>query len=556
MPQQRKKRVLLVTEFSQLNTGFSVMANDLLTEMHKSGKYEIAEMASYVDKNHPGIRQVPWKVYPVVPTDPKELQNYHKNYYQAQFGKDSFEKVVLDFKPDIVFSYRDHWHDEWITKSPSRRLFNYVWSACIDSEPPKAEWIGMYSSVDVVTSYSDWGLNVLRKYSGNNTNIASTNVMPGVDQNIFKKMPKAEARAILGMKNDINIVLTVMRNQPRKLFPDLMYAFSKALEDWKAIGRHDLVDKTYLYLHTSYPDVGFDIGKSILRHKLASKVLMTYCCKFCGHKFASFFNGEVCNCGHCGNFAAHPPNTADGLSREDLAVVYNSADLYAQLSIAGALEIPLIEAKACGVPTIATDYAAMHEVSNLGGSYGLIEVAAWREEGERETAQIRASPNIEDCSLKIKNFFLESPETIDALSREAVNCARVHHRNETTYAKWDAIFDRLPMLSDDRWYEAPNKIKIDDIPINSFENDEDFIEYVAAELLPPKHSMRSFSTRKGLLTQLKSGVKNENGNITRNTRKDILGQIVGIAADYNDFEQFRFEVMNGVVRTKPTVEVV
>ena len=103
--EKRKTRVLLIGEFSQLNTGFSVMANDLLSEMHNSGRYEVAEIGSYVQDNDPRVTSLPWKVYPVVPTDPAQRDLYNANYKTAQFGSLVFDKAVMDFKPDIVFSF-------------------------------------------------------------------------------------------------------------------------------------------------------------------------------------------------------------------------------------------------------------------------------------------------------------------------------------------------------------------------------------------------------------------------------------------------------------------
>jgi len=543
----KKTKVLLVSEFSGLNTGFSVMAHDLLTKLHKSGKYEVAELASYVEESDPRIRSVPWLVYPVVPSNPEAKKVYHENYRTAQFGHYAFDKVVLDFKPDIVFSYRDFWHDEWITKMPSRYLFNYVWSACVDSEPPRSEWIGTYSSVDAVSSYSDWGLSVINKYSGRNVKTTSNNTMPGVDLNIFKPIEKSKARSILGLKNDINIVLTVMRNQPRKLFPDLMRAFKTSLDIWKSKGLNNLVDNTYLYLHTSYPDVGFDIGKDIIKYKLASKAIMTYCCNHCSNYFASFFAGEVCHCPSCGNYTAHPPNTALGLTREQLSTVYNCADLYCQLSIAGALEIPLIEAKACAVPTISTDYAAMYELNRLGGSYGGIEVAAWREESDKETGQVRAIPSVQDCANKIASFFMEPEVVRSSLSKEARYTAEIHHTTQECFQKWDSIFSKLPKLDPNRWYSIPNKIEIDYQAIQSIENDEDFISYLVKAYSPPKTSYSSYIAEKELLMNLKSKVRNDNGQTRKFNRKDVLDIFHTLTNGFNIFEEQRFKYCNNIM---------
>ena len=42
-----KKRVLLMGEAHYLNSGFGTYGKELLTRLHATGKYELAEFASY-----------------------------------------------------------------------------------------------------------------------------------------------------------------------------------------------------------------------------------------------------------------------------------------------------------------------------------------------------------------------------------------------------------------------------------------------------------------------------------------------------------------------------
>ena len=46
-----KKRVLLMGESHFLKSGFGTYTNELAMRLHKSGKYEIAEFASYGNPN-------------------------------------------------------------------------------------------------------------------------------------------------------------------------------------------------------------------------------------------------------------------------------------------------------------------------------------------------------------------------------------------------------------------------------------------------------------------------------------------------------------------------
>ena len=42
-----KKRVLLVSEAHHLHSGFGTYSQELMTRLHKTNKYELAEFASY-----------------------------------------------------------------------------------------------------------------------------------------------------------------------------------------------------------------------------------------------------------------------------------------------------------------------------------------------------------------------------------------------------------------------------------------------------------------------------------------------------------------------------
>ena len=73
-----------------------------------------------------------------------------------------------------------------------------------------------------------------------------------------------------------------MRNQKRKLIPELLYSFRQTLDTLEK-DNYDLGKKLYLYLHTSYPDAGWDIPELLKQTRLANKVLFTYFCRSNNH---------------------------------------------------------------------------------------------------------------------------------------------------------------------------------------------------------------------------------------------------------------------------------
>jgi glycosyltransferase involved in cell wall biosynthesis len=55
-----------------------------------------------------------------------------------------------------------------------------------------------------------------------------------------------------------------------------------------------------------------------------------------------------------------------GLPAEMMALLYNAADVYLGASMSEGFGIPLIEAQACGLPVVTTDFSAMPELVRWG----------------------------------------------------------------------------------------------------------------------------------------------------------------------------------------------
>ena len=68
----RKKRILFCSEATFLNTGYATYAREILNYLHSTGKYELAEMAAYGERDDPRAANIPWKYYGVVPNQQNE----------------------------------------------------------------------------------------------------------------------------------------------------------------------------------------------------------------------------------------------------------------------------------------------------------------------------------------------------------------------------------------------------------------------------------------------------------------------------------------------------
>ena len=93
----------MVSEAHFLHSVFGTYAKQILRRLHESGKYELAEFASYGKSSH--LSNTDWLYYGNVPEDHQSeaVKNYNQNQ-QFAFGSWRFDRVCLDFQPDVVLT--------------------------------------------------------------------------------------------------------------------------------------------------------------------------------------------------------------------------------------------------------------------------------------------------------------------------------------------------------------------------------------------------------------------------------------------------------------------
>ena len=172
----RKKRILFCSEATFLNTGYATYTREILNYLHSTGKYELAEMASYGQSNDPRAVNIPWKFYGVQPNqdcEPRASQQELDMYGSSgtnQFGEWIFEHVCLDFMPDVVCDIRDFWMLEFAERSPFRPHFKWCLMPTVDARPQARQWVATYQGADACLTYSDWAGGVLQDQSGGKIN--------------------------------------------------------------------------------------------------------------------------------------------------------------------------------------------------------------------------------------------------------------------------------------------------------------------------------------------------------------------------------------------------
>lgn len=443
----KRKRIVLSTESSLLATGYGTMTVEIAKRLQAAG-HDVAEVASYAYQGDPRLQSVPWRVYPVAPNpDDKEAKARYDSDPYNQFGKFAFEEACMDFRGDTCVSIRDSWMEEHVARSALRPYYGWLYLPTVDSLPQRQDWLDTFSRADALFTYTDWAADVLKEQAGDRLNLCGSSP-PGVDFNLFRPLQnKAELRTAFGIPHDALLCGFISRNQQRKRFPEMADAFRLFLDTAPA----ELSQKTYLYWHTSWPDVGWDTPGILKDAGIASKVFFTYKCKDCHATFSQRWSDARTTCIRCGKPSATLPNTNQGLEREEMVGVCNLFDVYCQFSNSEGMGLSLAEAAACGVPVMATDFSGMADVVRKLQGTPIAVKAFYR---EVETGCQRAIPDGEDFAMKLQALLL-APDVMRRYKGGQARSAAIRHYDwDKTIQKWLEAIDRMtPQLP---WNAPPH----------------------------------------------------------------------------------------------------
>jgi len=521
----KKLKVLMVSEASFLSSGFGTYTKEILKRLHATDKYQIAEFACYGKVNDPKDRDIHWRYYAnaVDPSDPRHKQ--YNSSMENQFGRWRFERVLLDFKPDVVMDVRDYWMNSYQQFSPLRPFFHWVLMPTVDSAPQQEEWIDTFIHADAIFTYSDFGRDTLADQSNNKINYIDT-ASPGVDLNCFRPLPEQERNQIkklLGLEDKF-IIGSVMRNQKRKLIPELFSAFKQLMNTLKE-SNNEAAKKIYLHVHTSYPDAGWDIPQLLKEYEVGNRVLFTYSCKNCNFYRPMLFQHPMAHCPKCGNKSLTMPNVSNGLPEKDLNIVMNMFDLYVQYAICEGFGMPQVEAAAAGVPIMSVDYSAMNDVVHKLKGYP-IKVNQYFK--ELETKAIRVYPDNNEF-VKIVQDYLNLPDFLKAQKRDETRKLTEQNYNWDDIAKkWEKYLDNVELTNlqgkwDQRIAEMPAIPELDP-NINPYDNIVDLVSRTM-----PSHQISSSKMMLNMIRDLDYGFT-INGMSTQgydtNNVKDAISNMI------------------------------
>lgn len=435
-----------------------------------------------------------------------QLENINNNRIQDGYALLTIRSVNTYVEPEEVYNFKVEDDESYVSsfavhncsheyRSPLRPYYNWTLMPTVDAFPQNPEWLSNYSDADGVFTYQDWSKEVLDFEGGGRIN--TLGAAPPAADDAFRPMNKQLVKKNLGLDNKF-VIGTVMRNQRRKLFPELFASFRIFLNETE---RNDVI----LHCHTSYPDMGWNIPDLLLKYNLTSKVTFTYKCKHCKHCFVDFFHDIIHLCPNCNQMAATFCSVQDGLDNESLARIYNSFDLYVQYANSEGFGMPQLEAAACAVPVLSVDYSAMSDVIRKLNSQPIPLLTMSL---ELETGCFRAVPNNIEFIKILKHITSLPSEKLEELRQ---NTLQAYHNNygwDKTAQKWMSYFDNIDVEYYERlWKSPPNFINIPtEIPPGL--NNKDFARWLITNFLGEQRFINSYMEAR-LIRDLNYGVSTQ-----------------------------------------------
>lgn len=288
-------------------------------------------------------------------------------------GIQMFPRLKHTYGSDAMWFYQDKWkadcvitlQDTWVLHPDDlQKVKNFIPIVPIDHDPVPPAVMEKLRFAYRVASMSEHGHEALQKAGYHSTYLPHT-----INANIMKPRDKAKAQEQLGLEKGVYVFGMVSANKdnpPRKSFQEVMDAF-------KAF--HAKHDEARLYLHISQydPQQGFPIDDYA---------------KFLGIGHLVFKTPEY--------------EQATEISAEDMSHIYSAFDCLLSPSSGEGFGVPVIEAQACGVPAIVTDFTAMTNHVNQGVTGEVVKVAHKRFTWQRSYV---GQPDTQDLYDKMERVY-------------------------------------------------------------------------------------------------------------------------------------------------------
>ena len=295
------KKILVITDFDSSGSGYKTICAPLFTELSKLGGYEVKIVGlMYRGEEH----NYPFSVLPA--RDMQEVNGITTN-------------LMYLWNPDVLIVAMDIPIQINLYNQFAAFKKKYVAITPLENGPLTMSWAIPLFNMDAVFFISELG-----KQEALKVGLKAEHLQIGVDTASFHPgtpEEKSKLREGLGIPQDAFVVLTVADNQERKN----LWAGLKAI----SLLKRD-VDKPirYVLVTREQNPYGWKLRDLIKDLDIKEEVIIF----------------------------------ERGLPQKDLWGLYVASDVYLQPSKAEGLGLPVLDSMACGIPCVATDTGALHEL--------------------------------------------------------------------------------------------------------------------------------------------------------------------------------------------------
>ena len=276
---ERKKKVLIQTDFSLAKTGFGRNAKTLLKYLYSTNKYDLVHYACGMTYDHPEFKKTPWKTVGSLPNTQQELDQLNRDpnlARMASYGAHLLDKVINDEKPDLYIAVQDIWGVDFAIEKPwFSKISSVIWTT-LDSLPILQSAITNAPKIKNYWIWSNFATKALHKLGYSHVKTVHGSLE---DKDFYRlsDFDRNQLRKKNNIPQDAFIIGFVFRNQLRKSVPNLLQGYAL----WKK--NNPEIKNTYLLLHTHWGE-GWNIHKLAQEFSVnASEIFTTYVCKNCGN---------------------------------------------------------------------------------------------------------------------------------------------------------------------------------------------------------------------------------------------------------------------------------
>ena len=256
----------------------------------------------------------------------------------SPFGESIAEQDYIDFKADILITNKE----PWVFQQIYRRAMNFVPMAIIDHAPVSGQLTARLSYAYKTIAISRFGQRELKKKG-----FDSVYIPLGVRTDIFKPLPdKAECRKAWALDKDDFVIGVVCMNRARKMIPQMLRGFKRFMELNPDI-------KTKLFLWTNVMPQRAPADASMGVADVGVNLLPEIYDLGLGNHVNWVKWDDIERMGGIPDF--------DPAGKWDMVRLYNSFDVLLGTTGGEGAGLPYLEANACGIPSIYTNYAAAPE---------------------------------------------------------------------------------------------------------------------------------------------------------------------------------------------------